>query len=77
MADRITYARQQRLRLIDFLLAQYGTVRRRALVDFFDISIPQASADFAFYMQLAPGNMARDTSKRCYVKLPTFQRFYP
>lgn len=78
MADKpITYARQQRLRMIDFLLAQYGHVNRSAIMDFFDISMPQVSLDFQLYQALAPENMAYDLSQRRYVKGPNFKRFYP
>jgi hypothetical protein len=38
-----TYAVEQRLRLIDFLVAQYGHVNRSALCDYFGISEQQAS----------------------------------
>lgn len=34
------YAIEQHLRLLDFLLAQYGTVNRSSLEDYFGISTP-------------------------------------
>lgn len=71
-----SYAVQQRLRLIDFLLANYGKVNRSAVMDFFGISTPQASADFKEYMAIAPENMEYDSSARTYVRRSTFKRIY-
>lgn len=74
---RPTYAVEQRLRLIDFLLAQYGTVNRSALMDYFGISTPQASADFKMYLTLAPTNMVYAPCDRCYVRTQKFRRLWP
>lgn len=68
------YAEEQRLRLIDFLLGHYGSVRRSAIMDFFGVSQPQASADIKRYMEVAPGNMRYDKSEKAYVKLTAFKR---
>lgn len=70
------YAKGQRLRMIDFLLAQYGTVNRAALVDFFGISTPQASVDFAEYIACAPGNMRYDMSAKTYRRTDKFVRVW-
>jgi hypothetical protein len=71
------YAKGQRMRMIDFLLAQYGTINRAALMDFFGISMPQASDDFATYNQLAPRNMAYDASAKTWRRTDNFKRLYP
>ncbi|WP_321946600.1 hypothetical protein [Paraburkholderia sp. J10-1] len=70
------YAVVQRLRMIDFLVAQYGAVNRRAIVDFFGVSEPTASHDFASYMEMAPGNIVYDKSARTYVRGATFERVW-
>jgi len=70
----MTYAIEQRLRLIDFLLEVYGYVNRKALEDYFGISTPQASHDFKSYMKCAPDNMIYDTSSKRYIRTTTFQR---
>lgn len=70
-------ARLQRLRLIDLLLAHYGTFNRAAIEDFFGISTPQASLDVAEYLKAAPGNMAYDKSGRVYRREPGFLRAFP
>lgn len=72
-----TYAREQRLRMIDFLLANYGCINRTAIEDYFGISKPQATNDFRTYMQQAPGNMVYCNRHKSYVKLPGFTRCYP
>lgn len=72
-----TYAIEQRLRLIDFLLANYGHVGRPQLQDYFGISAPQASNDLATYQALASGNMAYDSTVRAYVATADFQRYWP
>jgi hypothetical protein len=77
-ADRFyTYAVEQRLRFIDFLLAQYGTVNRSALVDYFGISEPCATRDLREYQRLAPNNARYSLSSRTYERLATFQRLWP
>jgi len=73
----LSYAVEQRIRLIDFLLFHYGTVRRGALRDYFGISEPQASNDLGLYQELAPGNMAYDMHAKLYRRTDTFERIYP
>lgn len=72
-----TYALEQRLRLIDFLLAHYGTVNRSALMDYFAISTPQASLDIQEYIRIAPGNAWYDKSAKTYCRSAEFKRKYP
>jgi hypothetical protein len=70
------YAIEQRLRFIDFLLSEYGTINRSALMDYFGISTPQASLDFAAYQKLATSNMLYDASARTYRRTPDFKRYW-
>ncbi len=70
------YAIEQRLRLIDFLLHQYGKVNRSALTDYFGISIPQATKDFKDYIKLAPDNMRYSVNDKTYKKNPEFIRYF-
>lgn len=74
--NKISYAVEQRLRLIDFLLAHYGTFNRSALVDYFGISVPQASADIQQYLQLAGPNAEYDKSAKTYRCTEDFVRYY-
>lgn len=77
LLPRNNYAIEQRLRLIDFLLDHYGTINRRALIDYFGISPPQVAADFKRYQELAPDNMVYDASGKRYVRTIGFKRVFP
>lgn len=72
----MNYAETQRLRLIDFLVDHYGSVRRSAVMDFWGVSQPQASADLKRYMNLSPSNIKYDPSAKAYVKTETFKRVW-
>lgn len=77
MAERMRYAIEQRLRFIDFLLHQYGSVNRSALVDYFGISEVQATNDFNAYRDLAPGNFTYDLRGKTHRRTAEFQRVFP
>ena len=70
------YAVEQRIRFIDFLLHQYGNVNRSALVDWFGISVPQATKDIKDYLKIAPDNMRYSVNLKCYLKNPEFVRVW-
>ena len=72
----MNYAIEQRLRLIDFLLAHYGAIGRDELVDYFGISGAQVTRDFQLYNQLAPGNMVLNNVSKRWVRSDTFKRVY-
>lgn len=67
------WSQERRLEFIDFRLRWNRTVNRGELVDFFRISIQQASADLAYYSQLAPNNMEYDKSLKTYKATSNFQ----
>lgn len=72
----LTYAVEQRLRLVDFLLAQYGHVKRAALMDYFGIGEATATRDFGAYHEIAPGNMALNPSDKTYYRTNAFARVW-
>lgn len=72
----LTYAVEQRLRLVDFLLAQYGSVKRSALMDYFGIGEATATRDFGAYHDIAPGNMALNPSDKTYYRTNAFVRVW-
>lgn len=76
MAERLRYAIEQRLRFIDFLLAEYGHINRSALMDYFGISAPQATNDINDYRDLAPGNLVYDLPGKTYRRAAGFQRVW-
>ena len=72
----MNYAVTQRMRLIEFLLAHYGTVGRAEITDFFGVSEPQATRDFKAYSELAPANALYNKSNKRWVKADTFKPIY-
>ncbi len=60
------WSQERRLEFIEFRLLWEGKINRAELVDFFGISIQQASLDLAQYMELAPGNLEYDRSNKVY-----------
>ena len=62
----------QRLAFIDLRLYWEGAINRSDLVDQFSISVPQASADLARYLALAPDNLTYDQQARQYSATPGF-----
>jgi hypothetical protein len=63
---------EQRLEFIEFRLFWEGRVNRSDLVDFFGISVPQASSDLALYQEQAKGNALYDKTLKTYVAGPKF-----
>lgn len=68
----VKWSQERRLQFIDFRLQWEGRINRRDLMQFFKISVPQASADIARYDELAPGNLHYDGSSRTYVAAAGF-----
>lgn len=63
---------ERRLNFIELRLYWEGRINRADLVDFFGISVPQASQDLARYDELAPGNLSYDKNAKTYVAGPDF-----
>jgi len=66
------WGQERRLEFIDFRLQWEGQVNRSDLVEFFGISIPQASLDFARYFKVAPRNARYDHGVKSYVASSKF-----
>lgn len=60
------WGQERRLEFIEFRLLWDGKINRKELVDFFGISIPQASLDLARYIALAPENLEYDKRAKVY-----------
>jgi hypothetical protein len=67
----------QRLQFIECMLANYGTINRAVLGDYFDMSTVQASLDINLYVDLAPGNLVYDPSAKTYRRTEQFTRLWP
>lgn len=65
---------EQRLEFIEFRLFWEDGLNRSDLVNFFGISVPQASNDLRNYQQMAPGNIRYDTRVKRYF---ASERFSP
>jgi hypothetical protein len=68
----LSWGAGQRLEFIEFRLFWEGAINRADLVEFFGISIPQASKDLALYQERAPGNMEYDKRSKRYVAAEKF-----
>ena len=72
-ASKPRWGQKRRLEFIDYCLRWNRTVNRGEIVEFFRISIQQASADLAHYAHLAPRNMEYDKSLKTYKATASFQ----
>lgn len=74
--DATTWSQDRRFKFIDYRLRWEGRLRRTDLTEFFNISLPQASADLAKYDEAAPENLEYNLSQKCYVRGPEFKARY-
>jgi predicted DNA-binding transcriptional regulator YafY len=75
MADDndIRWGLAQRFEFIEWRVYWVGRVNRKDLEDQFQISTPQASADFGRYQAAAPGNIEYDATGKSYVATRDFR----
>lgn len=66
------WGQQQRLEFIEFRLFWEGRLNRSDLIDFFGISLPQASLDLARYIEMAPRNILYDRQQKTYLAAGAF-----
>lgn len=66
------WGQERRLEFIEFRLQWEGRVNRSDLVNYFSISVPQASLDFARYRELAPTNTDYDVVQKAYLASQSF-----
>jgi hypothetical protein len=69
---RFSWAVEKRLKFLEFRLGWERKIRRIDLMDLFDISAQQASADLAKYQEIAPENLTYDGSAKTYVAAKSF-----
>lgn len=68
----ISWGVEKRLEFIEFRLYWDERINRSNLINVFNISVPQATADFNKYQELAPGNMLYDNRGKFYCASPNF-----
>lgn len=73
----VTFALEQRMRFIDFLLHHYGSVGRAEIADFFGLGGATATRDLSLYKRMAPGNAVLNPTSKRYIRTDTFIRLYP
>lgn len=64
---------ERRLEFIDFRLYWTGRINRGDLIEYFEISMPQASADIGRYLEVAKDNVEYDATAKTYVATPRFK----
>lgn len=73
LSQKKRWGAERRLEFIDFRLYWEGRINRSDLVEFFGISVPQASTDLSRYQSMAPRNMAYDSSGKSYCVTDEFR----
>lgn len=63
---------RQRLAFIESKLFWTGRVNRSDIMERFEVSAIQASSDFTRYQEIAPGNVAYDSRRKCYIPTSEF-----
>lgn len=71
------WGQERRQQFIDFRLQWEGRINRADLMDFFGISVPQASADLKRYQEAFPGNTRYSSSEKVYVAEEGFSAGFP
>lgn len=72
-ARELRWGVEQRLEFIEFRLFWEGALNRSDIVDYFGVSVPQASNDLARYQELAPANIHYDRSEKRYFATNRFK----
>lgn len=72
-ARELRWGVEQRLEFIEFRLFWEGGVNRSDIINFFGVSVPQASKDLSQYQALAPDNIVYDKSLKRYFSSEEFQ----
>lgn len=72
-SEKMRWSTERRLEFIEFRLFWDGRVNRSDLVEFFGISVPQASADLGRYQEVADRNLVYDKRAKSYLITPEFK----
>jgi len=71
--QKLSWFSRKRLEYIDYKIETEGFINRVDLMQYFDISTPQASKDLSIYQTIAPENLIYDKSQKCYLKSDKFK----
>ena len=72
IGGKLRWGVEQRLEFIEFRLFWEDGINRSDIVNFFDVSVPQASNDLRHYQKIAPNNVRYDTSLKKYFASDSF-----
>lgn len=72
-SEKMRWSIERRLEFIEFRLFWERRVNRSDLVDFFGISVPQASADLGRYQEVAKQNLVYDKRAKSYLVTREFK----
>ena len=72
-SEKMRWSTERRLEFIEFRLFWDGRVNRSDLVEFFGISVPQASTDLGRYQEVADRNLVYDKRAKSYLVTPEFK----
>lgn len=75
-AKTSNWSQDKRIEFIDFRLQWSGKINRSDLVDFFGISVPQASLDLARYIDWRPDNVFYDKKTKAYLRSEEFHPLF-
>jgi predicted DNA-binding transcriptional regulator YafY len=64
---------EKRLEFIEFRLYWEGEINRADIIDYFGVSVPQASKDLSLYQMKAPRNLIYDKRRKRYFATPKFK----
>jgi len=75
---KLRWGVERRLEFIEFRLFWEGAINRSDLIEYFGVSVPQASKDLSLYQERAAGNMEYHKSEKRYIVArgfkPCFQK---
>ncbi|MEN8411968.1 WYL domain-containing protein [Acinetobacter bereziniae] len=75
-AKTSNWSQDKRIEFIDFRLHWTGKINRSDLIEFFGISVPQASLDLARYIDWRPDNVFYDKKTKAYLRSEEFQPLF-
>ena len=74
---KLTYAMEQRMCFIDFILFHWGGITRKHLIEYFGVTSATATRDFALFQELYPGQARLCHVRKLYIPTKQYQRIFP
>lgn len=74
--ENMNFYQSLRLKYIDYHVNKFNSINRSDLMEYFGISMPKASQDIQYYINLTKNNIEYDKSKKVYVKKESFNPLF-